>query len=193
MRLFQHDSSEPAEEFKTRAHRGILLEYGSHLVDMMRAVLGEPKNVRATLHALNRKVQGESLAYAAYQYADATAVIDVAWKPLGIPEGGFLLEGDEGAALYEGTMTRGDTARFRIFRRGVLELDETRDPCEDYLESFRALQREFVDAMLLGRQITQTAAEHLCTLEAVFAAYHAAELGREVAVGKEDPGVQPLV
>ncbi|HYK88264.1 MAG TPA: Gfo/Idh/MocA family oxidoreductase [Acidobacteriota bacterium] len=191
MRLFQHDPGEPAEEFKTRAPQGILFEYGSHLVDMMRAALGEPKSVRVTLCSLNPKVRGESLAFAAYQYSGATAVIDIAWKPLGIQEGGLLLEGEEGSALYEGTMTRGDTARFRVFRRGAVELDQTRNPREDYLESFWALQREFVDAMLLGGQITQTAAEHLRTLEALFAAYRAAELGREVAVERQDPGVQP--
>ncbi len=191
MRLVQHDSSEPAEEFKTRAHRGILLEYGSHLVDMMRAALGEPKSVRATLYTLNRRVQGESLAYAAFQYSDATAVIDIAWKPLGIPEGGFLLEGEEGSALYEGTMTRGETARFRIFRRGAVELEELRDPRADYLESFHDLQREFVDAILQGGKVTQTAAEHLRTLEAVFAAYRAAEQGRPVLVGKESLEAPP--
>ncbi len=183
MRLFQHDPGEPSEEFKTRAPQGILFEYGSHLVDMMRAALGEPKSVRVTACNLNPRVRAESLAFAAYQYPDATAVIDIAWKPLGIPEGAFLLEGEEGSAVYEGTMTRGDKARFRIFRRGVVELDEPRNPQEDYLESFCTLQREFVDAILRGGKITQTPAEHLRTLEAVFAAYRAAELGRAVTIG----------
>jgi predicted dehydrogenase len=183
MRLFQHDPTQPAEEFKTRAPRGILLEYGSHLIDMMRAALGEPQSVRATQCLLNPKVQGESLAFAAFQYPEATAVVDVAWKPLGIPEGGLLLEGEEGAALYEGSMTRGDAARFRIFHRGAPELDEIRDPRQDYMESFYMLQREFVDALLRGGEISQSAVEHLRTLDAVFAAYRAAEVGREAPVG----------
>src|SRR5262249_28374924 len=35
--LIQHDAREPPERFKAEAARGVMLEYGVHLVDMMRA------------------------------------------------------------------------------------------------------------------------------------------------------------
>ncbi len=191
MRLFQHDPREPAEAFKILTHQGVLFEYGSHLVDMMRAALGDPEAVRAAFHRLNPRVRGESLAFAAYQYPNATAVVDIAWKPVGLPQGSILLEGEDGSALYEGSMTRGDSARFRIFRHGVVEVDETRNPRQDYVDSFYALQREFVGAVLHGGPVTQTASEYLSTLEAVFAAYRSAESGRVAAIPEAVQEQQP--
>ena len=50
---------------------------------MMRALLGEPLRVYARMHHVSRKIRGESLAHACYEYKGATAVIDVTAESYG--------------------------------------------------------------------------------------------------------------
>jgi predicted dehydrogenase len=176
VRLWQHDAAEPPEAYKLQAETGVLLEYGTHLIDMLRALLGEPGRIHARLHRLNPRVRGESLAHVAFEYAETTAVVDVAWKPAGPAAGGFMLVGDRGEAIYEGTMTRGDAARLRLVRDGRAEVDEVVVPTAEYVESFYAVEREFTDAVLGRGPLRATAAENLGTLAATFAAYDAASL-----------------
>ncbi len=168
----------PAIAYKREAERGVLLEYGSHLVDMMRCLLGEPIRVYARVHRPNRGVRGESLVHAVYEYGHATAVVEAGWKDAAITQGVVLLLGSEGEAYYEGTLTRGETGRFHLSRGSEVVLDEVRCPYDDYLESFYLFQRECVDVMLGRRSgVEQTAEEHLKTLACTFAAYQSAAHG----------------
>jgi predicted dehydrogenase len=180
LRIDQFDPREPPEAFKNEAPRAALYEYGTHLVDLMRALLGEPRRVFARAHRPNPRVRGESLAHATYDFGEATAVIDVAWKASGLPHGGLVLVGDEGEAIYEGTLTRGESARFRLVRRGDVLVDEARRPTDDYVESFHRLSRACVDAILSGAPAPQPAADNLRTLAATFAPYASIAEGRVV-------------
>jgi predicted dehydrogenase len=182
--LQQHDAGEPAEAYKLQAERGILLEYGTHLVDMVRALLGEPARVFASTRRSNPRVHGESWAHVVFECADTTAVIDIAWSSCGPPLGNVVLEGELGSAFYEGTMTRGDASRFRLIRGGKIAADESRSPLDDYVDSFHAFERECADAMLSGSGVIQTARENLKTLACTFAAYAAAESGRAMDLPK---------
>jgi D-apiose dehydrogenase len=151
---------------------------------MMRALLGEPERVYARLHRLNPQVKGESLAHASYEYAHATAIIEAGWKKQGALQGSLLVAGEEGEAYYEGTLTRGEAARFRLFKGGEAVRDEARSPYDDYVDSFYLFQRECVDAILGGAVVAQTGAENLKTLAATFAAYRAAAGGRVVSLAE---------
>jgi hypothetical protein len=113
-----------------------------------------------------------------YEYPNVTATVKVAWKNTGITQGLVVLGGFDGEACYEGTLTRGHTGRFRVARRRELLIDRTLDPMGEYVESFYLLQRECVEAMLGKRSsVTQTAAEHLRSIECTFAAYESARRG----------------
>lgn len=182
LRLSQFDAAEPPEAYKNEAQLGVLLEYGTHLVDMMLTLLGIPARTYARLHRFNPRMRGESAALAVYEYPDATAVVDIGWKPGGVGYGSFVLEGEAGGVLYEGTMTRGATSRFRVTQGDRVIVDETRSPYDDYVESFYLLERECADAMLDGRPVRQTAARNFQTLAATFAAYAAADAGRTLDV-----------
>lgn len=183
---FEHlNATHPGEAYKNEAGTGVLLEYGSHLVDMMRALLGEPRRVYARMHRLNPAVRGESLAHAVYEYDGVTAVVEAGWKNAAITQGSVLLAGDAGEAYYEGTLTRGERGRFRLTRGAEVLLDEPRCPYDDYVESFYLLERECVDAMLGRRAAAQTGTEHLRTLAATFAAYEAAATGKVVEIQPE--------
>lgn len=180
LHLVQHDAREPLERFKSEAERGVLLEYGVHLVDMVRALLGEPTRVSARLQRINPRVRGESLAHVVYEYADATAVIDISWKAHGLPQGGVLVIGDRGEAVFEGRMTRGETAQYRVTEGDTVVLDERRSPTNDYVEAFHLLERAFADAMLGRADPVQRATDNVKTLAATFAAYRAAEEARPI-------------
>jgi len=94
LRFEQYDAKEPPEAYKNEAALGVLIEYGTHLVDMMLTLLGAPVRTYARLHQLNPRTKGETLALVVYEYPEATAVIDIGWKPGGLAHGGFVLEGD---------------------------------------------------------------------------------------------------
>lgn len=180
---FQHlAASEPPEEYKNRSSTGVFLEYGTHLVDMMRSLFGEPRRVFAREHRLNPKVRGESLVHAAYEYPELTAVIDVGWKCGALTQASLILAGDQGEAYWEGSLTRGGEGRLRLTRGAEVVLDERRDPYRDYVESFYLLEREFTLAMLGRGSLVQTGRENLRTLVASFAAYDSAAKGEPVQV-----------
>jgi predicted dehydrogenase len=174
LHLIQHDAQEPPERFKAEAERGVLLEYGVHLVDMVRALLGEPGAVSARFQRINPRVRGESLAHVVFEYPEAIAVIDISWKAHGLQQGGALFVGDAGEAWFEGRMTRDEASRYRVTSGSTVVLDEKRSPTEDYVEAFYRLEREFADGMLGKRETVQSAVNNLRTLEATFAAYRAA-------------------
>ena len=184
LRLTQYDAKEPPEAYKLETPWGVLLEYGTHLVDMVRTLLGTPARAYARLHRYHPRVHGENLAVVVYEYPESTAVIDIGWKPGGLGHGTFVLEGDRGGVLYEGPMARGASARFRVTQGETVVIDETRSPYDDYVESFYLFERECADSMLSGRPVTQSGARNFQTLAATFAAYRAAKAGQPVEVAQ---------
>lgn len=179
----QHNPTEPGVAYKLEVEKGVFLEHGTHLVDMMRALMGEPESVFARMHRVSEKIAGESLTHATYAYENATAAIDVAWKPEGVQQASFLLEGEKGEAYFQGSMVRGGPSRLRLMEGKEVILDEQRDSAADYEESFYLFQLECAEAMLSGdtASIIQTGAENLSTLLATFKAYESAEYGRAVS------------
>jgi predicted dehydrogenase len=183
VRLEHLNAREPAEAYKLAAAEGVLLEYGSHLVDMMRGLLGEPRRAYARVHRLNPAIEAESLVHAVYEYPETTAIIDVAWKHAAITQGSLLVAGSEGEAYFEGTMTRGkDSSRLRLSRNDKILSDEQRSVMVDYADSFYAFERECVDAMLSRGKAPRRVEEYLRTLVCTFAAYDSAEQGAIVEI-----------
>ncbi|MBL9218926.1 MAG: Gfo/Idh/MocA family oxidoreductase [Opitutaceae bacterium] len=173
--LEQHDPQGPPQVFSRESRRGVLLEYGVHLVDMIRTLLGVPTRVSARLGHIHPAVRGESLAEVTFDYPETTATIDIAWRNDGLARGRALFLGDRGQALYEGTMIRGGASRFRVRTGQPPDVDETRETVADYVESFHLFQFDFANAIRNGTPGPQPAAENLQTLAMVFAAYAAAE------------------
>jgi predicted dehydrogenase len=187
IRFEQHNPSEPDVPYKLEMKQGVFLEHGTHLVDMMRALLGDPAGTYARMHHVSRKMAGESLAHVCYEYADTTAVIDVAWKTGGVQQAGFVLEGEQGEAFFQGSMVRGGQSRFRLLRGKQAALDEPRNATADYEDSFYLFQRDCVDAIVSGNtaDIVQTGRENLRTLVCTVAAYESADRQRVVAIGPD--------
>ncbi len=182
LRIDQLDPFEPKEAFKCEAERGVLLEYGTHLIDMVRVLLGEPRSAFARGHRQNPRVRGESMAHVVFEHDDATSIVDVAWKAAGLHQGGFVLIGDKGEAVYEGRLTRDAAARFRLVSGNEVIVEQIRSPTDDYVESFYKFERDVTEAMLTGRSPQQTGLENLRTLEATFASYRSMAEGRVVRI-----------
>jgi predicted dehydrogenase len=182
VRIEHLNATEPGEAYKNQSARGVWLEYGSHLVDMMRSLLGEPDAVYARMHRSNPNVQGESLAHATYEYADCTAVVEAGWKRAAATQSSVLVCGDEGEAWYEGTLTRGTEGRIRVSRGARMVQDTSVHPYDEYVESFYRLQSEFTSAMLGCQPLLQTGKEHLRTLACTFAAYDSVQSGEKVRI-----------
>lgn len=180
VQLEQHDPKEPPEKIDTDVEQGVLLQYGVHLVDLAHALLGDPTRVHAWMQHLNPRVRGESLAHVVMEYPEASAVIDVSWKPAGLQQGHALIVGEKGEAYYEGRLTRAEAARFRICQGNAVVRDEIRSPTTDYVDSFYQFERDCVDAMLGNRPPPQPATENVRSLRVGFAAYEAARSGRAV-------------
>lgn len=179
VRLEEHVPAPPLPQF-CRSPRGQLLDYGVHLADMVRVLLGVPQRVTARLHRLHPAARGETFAHASFEYPHATAHIEIAWKPGGFEKAGAHVLGDRGEALYEGSMIRNGKARLRVASAGATLVDEMRDAVAEYDESFYAFQRDFVACLRHGRPPPQPAHENIQTLQMIFAAYAAAEQGRAV-------------
>lgn len=179
-RFEQFDSQAPAEAYKLQAERGILLEYGTHVIDMIHALLGRPRSVTGAACRLHADVQGESLVHLTFALNGTTACVDLAWKSFGLPQGRVVVVGDRGEAIYEGTMTRGPRSRLRLVREDEVVVDEWRSPDEDYAESFVQFQSEFAAALLGHGPLPQSAVSNLDVLETTFGAYEAIETGRVI-------------
>lgn len=191
LRIDQFDARTPPQAANRESRHGVLLQYGIHLVDVALRLLGPPDTVEARTWSANREVRGESHAALRLGYPDTEAWLGAGWARAGLQIGGLTLIGTRGEAGYEGTLTRGAPARWRIARNGETVVDEFRLPDEDYAASFAALQRDMVDSLRTGTSVPQAAARNLATLATTFAAYASAERRRPVALAEfpiDDPG-----
>ncbi len=191
VRLEQRDPASPPQRSNREAEHGVLLQYGIHLIDMVRELLGVPDSVRATLRTANPEVRGESFAEVVLGYgADSEhpgceATVIVSWgddaASAASAGDGMRVVGSAAEVRYEGTMTRSsEPSSFSVSVDGVPLVDEVREPTADYLGSFREFERRFVDAVRSGSGMRGQAAANLVTLAITFAAIEAARLGQAV-------------
>ena len=189
LRIEQFDSSSPPQVANRVASQGVLLQYGIHLLDLAIELLGPPTRVEARLARANDDLRGESHAFVNLGYSEQTVEIGAGWKSGGLAHGGLVLLGSLGEAHYDGTLTRGPTARWRVTHGAETVVDERREPDADYADSFAALQRDVAAAVRGAGPLPQPAARNLVTLATTFAAYAAAERGEPVELDEFiDPG-----
>jgi predicted dehydrogenase len=191
--------------------RLILYEWGIHLVDTLRMLLGEPRWVHAAMSRLSPHVAGEDRALLTYGFGEEgeiTAAVDISWSTVAGQELPTLLEevtieGERGTIKL--VPNRGDGDLIRVTRLLPVEripVDRARPwspvmttarPAHDgdiaaaYQASFDAAHGHFADCLRSGRLPETHAGDNLKTLRAVFAAYQSAEENRVVPID-EDKG-----
>jgi predicted dehydrogenase len=189
--------------------RLILYEWGIHLVDTLRMLLGEPRWVHAAMSRLSPHVAGEDRALLTYGFGEdgeITTAIDISWSTVAGQElptllEEFTVEGERGT--IELVPNRGDGDLIRVTRllpddripvdrgRPWSPVMTTARPAHDgdiaaaYQATYDAAHGHFADCLRSGRLPETHAGDNLKTLRAVFAAYLSAEENRVVPLGED--------
>jgi predicted dehydrogenase len=170
--------------------RLILCEWGIHLIDVMRFLLGDVRQVYARMGRVSPLVQGEDLAMVMLEFEGGPfGLIDISWGSWVAPEEKlergrvepFWVEGDEGAIRLDPYR---EDVLLLITREGVQHLPARGglSPAEAYQESFTACQRHFVQCLLEGKPAETEIWDNLKTMAVMEAAYLSAEQGKSVSV-----------
>jgi len=191
--------------------RLILYEWGIHLVDTLRMLLGEPRWVHATMARLSPHVAGEDRALMTFGFGKAgeiTASVDISWSTVAGEELPTMLEevtieGERGTIALVPNRGDGDLLRVtRLLPEERVPPDRDRpwspamvsaDPAHDgdiaaaYQASYDAAHAHFADCLRGGRLPETHAGDNLKALRAVFAAYRSAAENRVVSI-EEDEG-----
>jgi len=167
----------------------IVYDWGIHLIDTMRFLLGKIERVYARMSHGSELVHGEDLAVVILEFrSGVTGVIDISWrthvpadkKPLirGNVDP-FVVEGDAGTIELDPyqddsiiVATATNTQRYSA-RPGMT-------PGEAYQESFTNTQRHVAQSLRSGQPAQNEVTDNLETLAAVFAAYESAALHQVV-------------
>lgn len=186
--LPRRDGSLPAllaqQPYTTTMPQFILLEWGLHLIDVLRFLFGEMRSVYARMSRVSPLVQGEDMAVVIIEFAGGlTALLDISWGTysagqVAVIRGSvdpFVVEGDRGVielASRQGddtmTIVTADGAETRPVRPGITRAEAYQ---ESYFNTFAA----FVQALRSGEPAENEARDNLKCLQATFAAYESAE------------------
>jgi predicted dehydrogenase len=191
--------------------RLILYEWGIHLVDTLRMLLGEPRWVHAAMARVSPHVAGEDRALLTFGFGedgDISATVDISWSTVTGEELPTMLEevtieGERGTIALVPNRGDGDLIRItRLLPEERIPIDRGRPwspvvtttrPAHDgdiagaYQASYDAAQSHFADCLRSGRLPETHAVDNLKTLRAVFAAYQSAEESRVIPLD-EDTG-----
>jgi D-apiose dehydrogenase len=183
--------------------RLLLFEWGIHLIDTLRMLLGEPQWIQAHLAHVSPLCAGEDRAHVTLGFGEVLATLDLSWASHAPEAPPSLLE----EALFEGDggslaliPNRGDGDCLRLVRPLPPEqvpADRGRAwspvvtqvwPAHDgdiaaaYQASYTAAHRHFIDCLRSGRLPETHAGDNLKTLAATFAAYQSAAENRPITL-----------
>jgi predicted dehydrogenase len=191
------------QPYTARMPRLIVFEWGIHLIDTLRMLLGEPQWVHASMSKTSAHFQGEDRALMTLGFGEATACIDISWATQTAPELPSLLEdvvieGDRGTISL--IPNRGDGDLIRIVEALPVErlpADRQRpwspvtmtsiaahegDIAATYQRSFDTAHRHFAACWRAGHLPETSAVDNLKTLTAMFAAYESAASNQVVSI-----------
>jgi D-apiose dehydrogenase len=167
----------------------LLFEWGIHLVDVSRYLLGEIQHIYARLAKTSPYFKGEDRALLVLDLSGATCVIDISWATVGDEAAeqrsqttteDFIIEGDEGVIelLPEPYLLFRLSTRRESYEHPIYSTNSK----DAYQDSYTAAQRHFYECLRDGSQPETVASDNFKTLEAVQAAYLSADLGQVVTL-----------
>ena len=196
-RFFAHSSAWLPTRVRPPNHRlhgmkqVIFLEWGIHLVDVMRFLFGEPDSVYARMAGLSPELIGEDRAVVMLAFGELTALIDISWSSFA-PWGAanrirhnvedVRIEGNAGTIVLFPDPSKGDLIRLTTAQEEWERPAYDCEPFEAYLRSYVAAQSHFVECLLSGNTPETTGEDNLKTLAVTLAAYHSAEHNMVVRV-----------
>jgi predicted dehydrogenase len=176
------------QPYTAQLPRLIVLEWGIHLLDVLRFLFGDVHSVSARMGKVSPLVEGEDWAVITLQFrSGVVGLLDISWVTA-IPDekrltrgnlDPLVVEGDAGTIElnpYEGDVfiitTAAGTER-RPAHPGMT-------PTEAYQASYVAAQQHFVDCLRSGQPAESEATDNLKTLAIVWAASESADHNRVV-------------
>jgi len=168
----------------------IFYEWGIHLLDVMRFLLGDIDRVYARMERVSELVEGEGMALVVLEFrSGVTGVIDISWGSHGPPDqqlgrghlDPFVVEGDGGTI----TLDPYPTDRMIITTSRGTEVRPTHadlTPAAAYQDSYARTQRHFVHSILTKTPAENEASDNFKTFAAMLAAYASAEQKQIVTV-----------
>lgn len=181
----------------------LLFEWGIHVIDTLRMLLGDPQWVQAHMAHVSPLCAGEDRALLLLGFGEVVACLDLSWASH-VPEGPpslleeALFEGDGGSLALIPNRGDGDSLRLvRPLPREQVPVDRDRAwspvvtqtwPAHDgdlaaaYQASYDAAHRHFIDCLRAGRLPETHAGDNLKTLRTMFAAYQSAAENRSVTL-----------
>lgn len=161
----------------------IVYEWGTHLIDVLRFLLGEVSSVYARMDTISPLCRGEDRALLALDLSGVTGLIDISWatvqsEALNSQLEQCVIEGDEGTI----ELLPGQGELLRVTTRGETHQRPAFDttPAEAYQTSYTTAQRHFIECLRAGVDPETSARDNVRTLAATFAAYESAAKGEVI-------------
>jgi predicted dehydrogenase len=182
------------QPFLRRLEQFILMDMGTHLLDVARFLFGEATSLYCRTHRVHPEIRGEDVATVVLAIDPATVTVEMGYAENYLerdrfPETFIFIEGDRGSLeLAPDYWLRLTTAHGTHARRCPPPRYAWADPAYDVVQSSIVPCHANLLAALRGEAEAETTAEdNLKTLRLVFAAYESAATGRAVALGEERP------
>lgn len=192
-----------SQPYTAAMSRLIVLEWGIHLIDVLRMLFGEPRWIHAHMTRVSPLVAGEDRALMTLGFGELVASLDISWSSHAPQELPTLLEdvtieGDQGTIALLPNTGNGDLLRLvrplpddripaNLSRPWSPVVTESRaahggDFNAEYQASFDAAQLHFVECLRDGREPETSGEDNLRTFRVVAAAYESAAQNRVVAL-----------
>jgi uncharacterized protein (TIRG00374 family) len=175
---------------RSRAGGGILVDHGAHIFYQLRAALGEPETVQATVRTLlHHGYEVEDTAFVTLDFGDALAQVSLTWAARHreiayrfVGEGGEITGDDERVSLHA------DTREEIAFARGMSQ-------DSSHSEWYAPLLLDFTDRVRRSDAGTEPLDEAVYVTRLISRAYESSEQGRALSLiptEAEEPEAESL-
>jgi predicted dehydrogenase len=163
--------------------KALIYEVGTHQLDVMRFLFGEPESVYARTHRISSEFKGEDVETIVLGYSNLTCLIHDSWASVVIPD----LYRPEQRKWYPRLLEIDGTAgTLQVRADGSVHLytDDRHEswttPVDATHRSHAAAQQHFVDCLESGAAFATSGEDTIKTLVLVYACYRSAAEGRVV-------------
>lgn len=169
----------------------IVYDWGIHLIDLIRFLLGDINNVYTRIDKVSPHFKGEDRALLSLRIGGVMGLIDISWASIitqpdtmnidTLPEN-VVIEGDSGTIqLHEYGKSFKVITENRTFERNAYDIT----PLEAYKGSYTAAQRHFVECLRSGQTPETEAKDNIKTLMVTLAAYESAARNKVIELDYE--------
>jgi len=177
------------QPFLAEAEQFILLDMGSHILDVARFLFGEAKSIYCQTNTVKKDIKGEDVASVALKMKTGLHCnVELSYASRleneRFPETYFLIEGEEGSIelapdFWLRTTTRDQTVSERILFSYYKWVDL---PYAVVHSSIVEANRDFYKAILKQKEAETTAEDNLKTVQLVFSAYQSAKTNSVITI-----------